>query len=197
MHDTAAKYGGIFLENYVSYVPDIKNGLIVEIGPGPDEFFKKNIEGNKLAYQGFDQLHSDDPTVDYKLDLPDNSADVVISSSCFEHDEMFWVTFLEIMRILKPHGLFYLNAPSNGHYHAYPGDCYRFFPDSAKALEKWGKKNGYSNLCLLERFTGRTMRDVWKDYVAVWVKDAQFAKHYPRRIQDRDSNVDHGWRLHS
>ena len=41
----------------------------------------------------------------YHLPFESNSLDVVVSSSCFEHSEMFWLLFLEIMRVLKPEGL--------------------------------------------------------------------------------------------
>ena len=41
-----------------------------------------------------------------------NSIDIVVSISTFEHTEFFWETFLEILRVLKPNGLFFLNAPS-------------------------------------------------------------------------------------
>ena len=53
----------------------------------------------------------------YKLPFDSDSVDIVICSSCFEHSEMFWLLFLEVMRILKPTGLFYMNAPSNGAFH--------------------------------------------------------------------------------
>lgn len=46
------------------------------------------------------------------------TCDVVVSSSCVEHVEFFWLMFNEVMRVLKPDGLFYLNAPSNGEFTA-------------------------------------------------------------------------------
>jgi SAM-dependent methyltransferase len=74
------------------------------------------------------------PAGSYKLPFADGSVDVVLSSSCFEHSEFFWLLFLEILRVLRPEGLFYLNAPSNGPFHRYPVDCWRFYPDSGNAL---------------------------------------------------------------
>ena len=65
---------------------------------------------------------------------------------------MFWVSYLEILRILKPVGLFYLNAPSDGAVHKYPVDCWRFYPDSGQALVTWSKRNGFNNV-LLECYT--------------------------------------------
>ena len=46
---------------------------------------------------------------DYKLDLPDNYADAIVSSSCFEHDSFFWLTFLEMCRLIKPNEYFYID----------------------------------------------------------------------------------------
>ena len=45
-------------------------------------------------------------------EIPDSAYDVIISTSVFEHVEFFWLTYLEILRILKPNGIFYFNVPS-------------------------------------------------------------------------------------
>ncbi len=128
----------------------------------------------------------------YKLPFSDGSVDIVVSSSCFEHSEMFWVLFLEILRILKPSGLFYLSAPSAGPFHRYPVDCWRFYPDSGNALVAWAKRNQYSPI-VLESFTGRM--DVWNDYVAVFLKDAGHIHLYPDRMLLRFGAhpFDHGY----
>jgi SAM-dependent methyltransferase len=117
----------------------------------------------------------------YSLPFDDNSADIVISSSCFEHSEMFWVLFLEIMRILKPDGLFYLNVPSNGDFHRYPVDCWRFYPDSGRALVTWARRNGMKPV-LLESYTNVQADAQWNDCVAVFVKDENLALRHPNRI---------------
>lgn len=62
------------------------------------------------------------------------SADVVISGQAFEHIEYFWITMLEIARIIKPGGLCCILAPSSGPEHRYPFDCWRFYPDGMHAL---------------------------------------------------------------
>lgn len=196
MHDTAAKFGRLFLEQYSPYVPTTTDKFLLEVGTGPDRTFYFLAERFGLKYMGIDQLHSDDPNEPYRINLPDESADLVISSSCFEHDEMFWVTYLEILRVLKPYGVFYMSSPSNGPYHGHPGDCYRFYRDSAKALEKWARKNKF-NAKTLEHFIGSPSRDfaAWKDYVAVWVKDEKFAANYPVRIQDVNQEMEESWKL--
>jgi len=120
----------------------------------------------------------------YTLPLPSESADYVLSTSCFEHSEMFWLLFLEILRLLKPNGLFYLCVPSNGRFHQHPVDCWRFYPDSGKALVTWAKRNGLSP-ALLESYTSPQVDDEWNDFVAVFVKNEQFAREYPNRILNR------------
>ena len=73
----------------------------------------------------------------YKYPFADESIDVVVSTSCFEHDVMFWLSFKEMVRVSKNDGLIYLNTPSVGDYHAHPYDCWRFMKDSYMALSKW------------------------------------------------------------
>ena len=74
----------------------------------------------------------------YKLPFPTASADVVLSGQAFEHVEFFWLTWLEMIRVLKPGGLIFLIAPSRGPEHRYPQDCWRFYPDGYRALAKFG-----------------------------------------------------------
>lgn len=65
-------------------------------------------------------------------ELQSNSADVIISGQAFEHIEYFWVTMLEIVRVLKPGGICCILAPSSGPEHRYPCDCWRW-----PFLHKW------------------------------------------------------------
>src|SRR5690606_16595120 len=120
----------------------------------------------------------------YHLPFADGSVDAVVSSSCFEHIEMFWLMFNEVLRVLKPKGLFYLNAPSNGEFHRYPVDCWRFYPDAGEALVRWGVRSGWQP-ALLESFTTHQQRDIWNDFVAVFVKDAACVGQHPARMLDR------------
>ena len=75
----------------------------------------------------------------YHLPLPDASTDLIISGQAFEHIEFFWLTWLEMVRVLKPGGMIFLLAPSRGSEHRYPVDCWRFYPDSYRALASYGK----------------------------------------------------------
>lgn len=80
----------------------------------------------------------------YRFPLASKSVDVIVSGQAFEHVEFFWLTWLEMDRVLKPGGMIFLIAPSRGSEHRYPQDCWRFYPDGYRALAK------YTNVELLE-----------------------------------------------
>lgn len=93
-------------------------------------------------YTGVD-LHSG-PNVDIVLkepyhwrEIPSESVDLFISGQVFEHVEYFWVTLLEMSRVLKPGGLVCIIVPSSGPEHRYPVDCWRFYPDGVRAMAKY------------------------------------------------------------
>jgi len=77
----------------------------------------------------------------------------------------------------------YINVPSNGVFHRFPVDCWRFYPDSGLALQNWGRRNGFA-VALTESFIGPKQKEGWKDFVAVFVKDGAFIDKYPKRICD-------------
>ena len=72
-------------------------------------------------------------------EIRSRSADVLISGQAFEHIEFFWITMLEIERVLKPGGLCCIIAPSGGFEHRYPVDCWRFYPDGFTALARFAR----------------------------------------------------------
>ena len=173
MHQTALKYAKIFFETYCEQNKS-EIYTIVEIGSQDVNGSLRDVAPVGVKYIGLDFVEGkgvdvviEDP---YKIPLPDNSADLVVTSSCFEHSEFFWLTFLEIARIVKSDGYIYVNAPSNGMYHKYPVDCWRFYPDSGNALAAWSKRSGY-NIELVESFIGeRSDENIWNDFVAVFKK---------------------------
>lgn len=67
-------------------------------------------------------------------ELASNSIDVLISGQAFEHIRYFWISMLEVARVLKPGGLCCILAPSSGPEHRYPVDCWRFYPDGMHSL---------------------------------------------------------------
>lgn len=190
MHPSAMKNGEYFFQRYMRYVKSDTPVKVVDIGAQNVNGSLREVCPQGCEYIGVDFVAAngvdvilDDP---YTLPFADNSIDVVVSSSCFEHSEMFWVLFLEVLRVLKPHGLCYLNVPSNGAFHRYPVDCWRFYPDSGKALVSWAKRNKYNSL-LLESFVSHQKVNPWNDFVAVFIKDAAAQLNYPERmISGRD-----------
>ena len=80
-------------------------------------------------------------TSPYRLPFASYSVDLIVSGQAFEHIEFFWLTWLEMARILKPGGRIFLLAPSRGYEHRHPQDCWRFYPDSYRALASYGGLN--------------------------------------------------------
>ena len=183
MHETALYYGKKFFENYV-----LKKSKILDIGSKDENGSLKRYTNNQHEYIGIDMVPGknvdivqEDP---YIIPFDNDTFDIVTSTSVFEHSSMFWVLANEIFRVLKPNGLFYLNAPSNGPYHTYPLDCYRFYPDAAQGIAEWGIRSGYKNLIVLESFIGNKKLDNWNDYVCIFLKDKKYINEYKTKIID-------------
>ena len=156
---------------------------IVDIGSyDVNASYKPLLNDPSWRYVGVDIAAG--PNVDvvlespYRLPFDDGTIDVVVSGQTFEHIEFFWLTWQEIVRILKPGGHAILIAPSRGQEHRYPVDCWRFYPDGFRALGKLG------NLEVLEvntsflpakpgfwfRLLNRAKRDPWGDTIGVFRK---------------------------
>ena len=195
MHDSALEsfieFKKIYLDNKQS-----KKIAITEIGSQAINSSVKSSLNEKYDYTGVDITAGENVDIvlkdPYKLPFSDESIDAVISISTFEQTEFFWLTYLEILRILKPDGLFFLNVPSNSKFHRHSSDNWRFYPDSSIALEKWGIKNNY-NPKVLEHYTNlENGRDIWNDYVSITIKDKKFIDKYEKRILDFKKNFTNG-----
>lgn len=193
MHPTAMSNCQSFFTTYSASLAQHQHVKVVEIGSQNVNGTLRDTCPTNFEYIGVDFAQAkgvdivlDDP---YKLPFENESVDVILSSSCFEHSEMFWLVFLEILRVLKPNGLFYLNAPSTGGFHRYPVDCWRFYPDSGAALVKWAQRHG-SKPVLLESFTQKAGN--WQDYVAVFLKDESCSIQFPKRILDTKIDFENG-----
>jgi len=180
MHDTAYRTGKDFFDIYLN-----ETSKILEVG-------SQNVNGSlrdhskSKDYTGLDfvkGLGVDIVLEDaYCYPFEDNTFDAIVTSSCFEHSEMFWVSFLECMRVLKPEGVLYCNAPSAfKSYHRYPVDCWRFMPDAGKGFETWAKYNNI-NSKVLETFI--VIGPKTFDWCAIFIKDYSYMGKYPHRIMD-------------
>lgn len=109
----------------------------------------------------------DDPS---RLPFYDEHFHAVVSCYRLEHDAFFWLSFIDMLRVLKPGGLLLLCGPSNGFYHRSPQDSWRLYPDAGKSLEAWARKSGIA-VELIESFIAPQLEnDPWNDFVAVFQK---------------------------
>jgi SAM-dependent methyltransferase len=180
MHPSAMRNAKTFFEVYAS---KMEGGTVLDIGSQDVNGSLRKVTPKQFKYVGVD--FEDAKNVDVVLESPyifpfaDEAADILITSSCLEHSEFFWLTWLEMLRVVKPTGLIYMNVPSEGPYHPYPVDCWRFRLNAASALQKWGKRAGFNPL-LLEAYTDA--QPPWHDYVAIFVKEWEHHSLYPDRI---------------
>ena len=193
MHDTAMEYGGKFFDTYLKNTKDL---TIVDIGSQNVNGSLRSVAPQNNKYIGVDFVKGNGVDIvitdPYSLPFENESVDVIVSSSCFEHSEFFWLIFNESLRILKSTGLLYINVPSNGQVHRFPVDCWRFFPDSGLALQNWGKRSGY-NCVLLESFIGIKNTDIWNDFVGIFAKDENHSSQHTNRIHFNSSNFTDGY----
>lgn len=169
MHDTAYEHGRLFFQLYG--FPTLRT--VVELGSQDVNGALRDHASQDTHYIGLDVMPAKgvDLVIDPERPLPLTSecADAVVTSSAFEHDTCFWDTFLELIRILRPGGLLYVNVPSNGEFHRYPLDCWRFYPDAGIALTRYAARRGI-DVELLESFIGLPKAERWGDFVAVFRK---------------------------
>ena len=156
------------------YLPTSRRLRVVDLGSRisgkQTRTHKALLAGHDIDYVGVDVL--DGPNVDavmtrpYRIPVRSRTADVVISGQAFEHIPFFWVSMLEIARVLKPGGHAFITAPSRGHAHD-AQDCWRYYPDGLRALA------AHSRLELREAYTDfPPSKGIWHDYRAIDTKAA-------------------------
>src|ERR1017187_2613557 len=107
MHPTAMNAGKLFFEAYwqsdLRTILDVGarnvNGTLRTVAPATAEYIGIDLE----AGPGVDKVLSDP----YEYPFPNSSIDCIVSTSCYEHDRMFWLTFLESCRVLSDKGFIY------------------------------------------------------------------------------------------
>jgi SAM-dependent methyltransferase len=172
MHHTASKSGEFFAHLYGGI-----GKVVVDIGGqdvnGSLRVFFENL-GMKYICVDIESHTSVDIVVKpgEKLPFDNSSIDLIVSTSCFEHDPCFWITFKEMTRIVKLGGFIYVNAPTNGKYHCHPGDNWRFYSDAGQALSYWSSFQ-FSNepifpAKVVETFHILPINDIWCDFICVW-----------------------------
>ncbi len=195
MHEEAKHYMRDAFERHAQSRPP---GRVLDVGAGRKVGFHRRLwEAGGWTYHGLD--FAEGPNVDTILDDPwifpldDDSYDAVISGQMLEHNEFFWLTFLEMARVLKRGGLMVHVAPSRGIEHRDPQDCWRFYRDGMEALAKWAGLDcveattdwAPEHFAFIERFPRYTRREKvlrntmrsentdWGDTVGVFVKSRE------------------------
>lgn len=167
MHITAMENGKRFAERYLD---PTRYQFILDVGSFDVNGSLREVFNQPLwQYVGMDKDGTPENNVDVLLNedgtfpFPDDTFDALTSSSCLEHDATFWRTFQEMIRVIRPGGLIYIMVPSQGRYHAYPIDCYRFLKDfhSAMALT-------FPAVELLEQYI--TPNCEWEDNIGIYRK---------------------------
>ncbi len=187
MHDTARETGRAFFETYAC------GGTVLDVGSFDVNGTLKEFVPENMNYCGVDVASG--PNVNVVLDDPyrfpfTEEFELVVSSSCLEHDAMFWLTFVEMCRVLKPGGFVYLSMPTGGAVHNHPIDAWRFYPDAGRALASWAERN-MEPMTLVESFIRPPGAEGWSDFVAVFGKrpfDAPAVlmhKHFPNAMHLR------------
>lgn len=161
MHEQSKKEALKFKEKYIS---DLYPLRVLDIG-------SQDINGSlRSLFEPYHEYLGLDITKGKNVDIVANNLlklplrqkfDVVVTSSCFEHNPLFWVTFNEMVRVTKKGGLIYINTPSEGPYHGYPVDCWRFLEDAYRALETWNPK-----VKLIESYI--CSNDPWHDNIGIF-----------------------------
>lgn len=142
MHQSSMDNMRRCIRKYLDPLPRLDRKLVVvDIGStNINGSYRELFDPARFDYIGVDLAAG--PGVDlviadpYRIPLASGSADVVISGQMLEHNEFFWLTFQEKVRLLHEDGFVFMIAPSRGQIHRYPVDCYRFYPDGYAALAK-------------------------------------------------------------
>ena len=182
MHLSSLEHVERLVRQYLSEKTGIK---IIDIGSyDVNGSYKRFFARPGWEYVGVDLVPG--PNVDvtlaspYRLPFASHSVDVIVSGQAFEHIEFFWLTWLEMVRVLKPGGLIFLLAPSRGYEHRHPQDCWRFYPDGYQALANYG---GLSLLEVQTDWEPHADSDSapWGDTVGVFQQQA--ALSWPTRLR--------------
>lgn len=133
MHDTCFKW----VQSVVKQI-DLTGLSVLEVGSYNVNGSVRPLFKEAKNYVGIDNREG--PGVDRVMDASllnfhGPMFDIVISTEMLEHDPAFWISMREMGRVLKPQGHLIITARGNGFpLHDYPGDYWRFMPQSFELL---------------------------------------------------------------
>ena len=143
MHESVMKW-----VKQVTRKLDLSGKTVLEVGSYNINGSVRELFAGAKEYIGIDSRSG--PGVDYVMNAHDLAFavgysevvttglfDIVVSTEMLEHDPQFWLSLAEMGRVLKPNGLLIVTARGNGFpLHDFPGDYYRFMPESFPELFK-------------------------------------------------------------
>ena len=124
MHLSAMNNCKLFFQTYAEFFPNDRSTKVVEIGSQDVNGSLRSIAPDAFDYIGVDfqaakgvDVVLTDP---YSLPFASESVDIVLSSSCFEHSEMFWLVFLDSPGIVSGSRYPKSSLQSQGHQNLIP-----------------------------------------------------------------------------
>lgn len=185
MHQSSLDKMDHFIANYLH---DRRGGSLDILDIGSQDVtgsYRRLFDDDHWNYTGLDV--DSGPNVHYVANSPyqwkglDTARyDVIISGQTLEHVEFFWLTMLEIERVLKPGGLCCLIVPSSGFIHRYPVDCWRFYPDGLQAMARYAHLEPLETNVQEEQTGYPDWSDVWTDATLIAQKPLRSALHRAR-----------------
>jgi len=141
MHTSSLAHMARLVETHLTGVRELD---VIDIGSQDvNGSYRPLFEKSGWRYRGVDMTAGRNVDIvmpdPYSLPLASRSVDLVISGQAFEHIDYFWISFLDMVRVLRPNGKIFLIAPSRGPEHRHPVDCWRFYPDGYRALARFGR----------------------------------------------------------
>jgi hypothetical protein len=188
MHTSSLDNMRAFIEKYLDRNSDCR---ILDVGsqevPGEVNGSYRRLfcddSQSPWKYVGADMVQGNNVDIVLKnvyrwREIPSKSFDVVICGQVFEHAEYFWLTALEINRVLKPGGLCCIIAPSGGSEHRFPTDCYRFYPDGMRAVARYAGLEVLEVYAQWNRKLYPQMDPEWRDCVLIAKKNMTSSKSF-------------------
>jgi len=137
---------------FVDLVNKLDKPKILELGTKRSELNIKQGTIHKSRFKGYSKYVGTDMEAGIDVDIiadvhtlsnvvGEESFDVIISCSTFEHLKYPQLATQEVMRTLKIGGHLFIQTHQTFPLHAYPQDYYRFSKEALAAL--FGTKNGF------------------------------------------------------
>ena len=126
-------------------LPYFKDGMkVLEIGGKGETTFFKAVNNSNIIWHTLDinleyerDLFEDNHIIsnqEYKYPFENETYDIIVSGNVIEHVRKIWVWTKELNRIVKKDGFVITINPVSWPYHEAPIDCWRIYPDGARAL---------------------------------------------------------------